>query len=206
MVAGVILAAGRSTRMGRSKALLTCGDGRTFARALAETLCAAGVDAPFVVGRLDDEALRTEVEAIGSGVRLVLNADADRGGQLSSLLAGLREADRPGVRALMVVPVDAPLVTADTVAALIAVFTATGAPIVRARYDGRNGHPVIFSRAMFDELRSADPKAGAKAVLRAHSSAIINVDLEDPAVLGDIDTPEDYRRLLASREDLSEKR
>jgi CTP:molybdopterin cytidylyltransferase MocA len=55
---------------------------------------------------------------------------------------------------------------------------------------------VIFSRAVFDELRRADPAAGAKAVLRAHEAAIVNVDVEDPGVLGDVDTPESYRALF----------
>jgi molybdenum cofactor cytidylyltransferase len=182
--------------MGRSKALLTCPDGRTFVRALIDALRAGGVDVVLVVGRADDDALRAEVETIGAGTILVVNEDADRGGQLSSLVAGLRQADRPGVRAVMMVPVDAPLVSSDTVATLLAVFSATGAPIVRARYQGRNGHPVIFSRALFDEVRAADPQMGAKSVLRAHSTAIINVDVEDPAVVTDVDTPEDYRELL----------
>lgn len=96
----------------------------------------------------------------------------------------------------MVVPVDAPLVAPETVSKLIGVFAATGAVIVRARYQGRNGHPVIFSRAVFDQLRHADPSLGAKAVLRAHEDAIVNVDVDDPGVTGDIDTPEDYEKLV----------
>ena len=184
--------------MGRSKALLTCPDGRTFAGALIESLRAGGVDVILVVARADDDALRDEVERIGAGATLVVNEDADRGGQLSSLVAGLRQADQSGVRAVIVVPVDAPLVSSTTVANLIAIFSATGASIVRARYRGRNGHPVIFSRAMFDELRAADPQMGAKAVLRAHATAIVNVDLDDPGVVADVDTPEDYRRLLGA--------
>jgi molybdenum cofactor cytidylyltransferase len=196
MVAGLILAAGRSARMGQSKALLICPDGRTFVRALIDALREGGIETPLIVGHADDDGLRLEVEAIGHGARLVINDDADRGGQLSSLLAGLRHADRPGIRALLVVPVDAPLVTSDTVATLIAVFSATGAPVVRARFQGRNGHPVVFSRAVFDHLRAADPQVGAKAVLRAHAGAIVDVDVADPAVVGDVDTPEDYRRLL----------
>lgn len=198
VVAGVILAAGRSTRMGRSKALLIAPDGRTFVARLAETLSEGGVDAPLVVGRHDDDPLRSEVETIGCGVRFVVNADADEGGQLSSLLAGLRKADRPGVRGLMVVPVDAPMVTADTVARLIAVFNSTGAAIVRARHHGWNGHPVVFSRETFDELRHADPDVGAKAVVRAYQGALVNVDVEDAGVIGDVDTPEDYRELFGS--------
>jgi molybdenum cofactor cytidylyltransferase len=198
MVAGIILAAGRSTRMGQPKALLIAPDGRTFVSRLAETLYEGGVDAPLVVGRPDDDPLRLEVETIGCGVRFVVNVDADQGGQLSSLLAGLHKADRPGVRAVMVVPVDAPLVTADTVATMIAAFTSTGASIVRARHQGWNGHPVIFSREVFDDLRHADPEAGAKAVVRAHHGATVYVDVNDEGVIGDVDTPEDYRKMFGS--------
>src|SRR5438874_729555 len=92
--------------------------------------------------------------------------------------------------------VDAPMVTADTIAILIAVFSSTLAPIVRPRYEGRHGHPVIFSRAVFDDLRRADPSMGAKAVLRAHENAIVNVDVDDPGIVADVDTPEDYQKLF----------
>jgi molybdenum cofactor cytidylyltransferase len=195
MIAGVILAAGRSTRMGRPKALLIAPGGLTFVARLVDTLFAGGVDAPFVVGRSDDEALRTEVESLDSRARWIENPDADVGGQLSSLLTGLRKADRPGIRALMVVPVDAPMITVATVARLIEVVNVTGAPIVRPRYQGRNGHPVVFSRAVFDALRRADPAVGAKAVLRDYQRAIVNVDVDDAGVAGDVDTPEDYEGL-----------
>lgn len=196
MITGIILAAGRSTRMGRSKALLMTPGGQTFVSRLVETLTRGGIDAPFVVGRPDDQQLRATVEALNSGARWIENLEADTGGQLSSVLAGLRKADRPGVRALMVVPVDAPMIAVETVTKLAEVFGSTGAPIVRARYRGHNGHPVVFSRAVFDELRRADPSIGAKAVVRAHESTIINVEVDDPGVIGDIDTPEDYERLL----------
>ncbi len=194
MVAGIVLAAGRSTRMGRSKALLIAPGGKTFVARLIHALSSGGVEAPLVVGRSDDADLQREVDA--AGARFVVNADADAGGQLSSLLAGLHKADRPGVRAVMVTPVDAPMITPDTVSKLIAVSTQTSPSIVRPRYRGRHGHPVIFSRELFDELRHANPAVGAKAVLRAHESAIINVDVDDPGVIADIDTPEDYAKLV----------
>lgn len=194
MVAGIILAAGRSTRMGTAKALLRAPDGVTFVARLIRTLVRGGIDAPLIVGRSDDDKLQAEVES--AGARLVINRDADEGGQLSSLLAGLDKADRPGVSGVMVIPVDAPMVMPDTVARLIAVFSDTSGAIIRARYQGRNGHPVIFSRSLFDELRHASRDAGAKAVLRAHQDAVINVDVDDPGVVGDIDTPEDYRNLV----------
>ena len=182
--------------MGRSKALLIAPTGRTFVAQLVETMCLGGVETPFVVGRVDDDALRAEVESCGGGARWVVNPDADTGGQLSSLLAGLRKADRPGIRAVMMAPVDAPMVSAETVARLVSVFSSTGAPIVRPRYQGKNGHPVVFSRAVFDELRHADPAVGAKGVLRAHRDTIVEVDVADPGVAADIDTPEDYAKLV----------
>lgn len=208
MIGGVILAAGRSARMGQPKALLTCRDGRTFVRALAEALQAGGVHRLVVVGRQDDHPLRLEVNGIDA-VTFVVNDNADRGGQLSSLIAGLDALDGPGVsagmRGLMAAPVDAPLISAGSVAALIAAFSATGAPIVRARYRQRHGHPVVFARELFDELRRANPEVGAKAVLRAHAAAILNVDVDDPAVVADVDTPEDYRALLGAADEGSSR-
>ena len=196
MVPGVILAAGRSSRMGRAKALLeSAPGGESFVRRLARALCEGGVQHALIVGRPEDRALREAVAAMPWPARFVENPGADAG-QLSSVLAGLDAADGPGTSGLLVTPVDAPLVTSATVATLLAVFSATGAPIVRAAYRGRHGHPVVFSRAVFDSLRRADPAVGAKAVLRAHALAIVNVDVDDAGVVADVDTPEDYRALF----------
>ena len=126
--------------------------------------------------------------------RFVANPDAAEG-QLTSVLAALGVADRPGVRGLLVCPVDMPLVRPSTVARLLSSFASTGAPIVRAVHRGAHGHPVLFSRSVFDELRRADRTLGAKVVVRAHQTDLLNVEVEDPAVLGDVDTPEDYERL-----------
>ena len=127
--------------------------------------------------------------------RFVENPGANTG-QLSSILAGLEAADVHRTSGLLVTPVDAPLVTPATVAALLAMFSSTGASIVRAVYRGRHGHPVVFSRDVFESLRRADPDVGAKAVLRAHPDSIVNVDVDDAGVVGDVDTPEDYRALF----------
>jgi molybdenum cofactor cytidylyltransferase len=194
VIAGIILAAGRSSRMGASKPLLAVSATDTFVSHLLGTLRHGGIATPLVVGRADDEQLRREVEQ--HAAEFVVNPHADAGGQLSSLLAGLAAADRAHVRGLLVAPVDVPLFTASTVETLLAVFDATLAPVVRPCHAGRHGHPVIFSRAVFGELRRADPAVGAKAVLRAHEPAIVNVAVDDPGVLGDVDTPESYRALF----------
>jgi CTP:molybdopterin cytidylyltransferase MocA len=198
MVPGIILAAGQSSRMGRPKALLPASpQGPTFVARLARTLLEGGTADVLVVGRGGDDALRREVDALGPGIRFVANLDADRG-QLSSVIAGLNAADRPGVTAILVAPVDAPYVAPSTVAALLAHYSTSRAPVIRATYRGRHGHPVVFGRSLFDELRRADPSQGAKAVVRAHAAAIVDLDSDDAAVVHDIDAPDDrdYARML----------
>jgi CTP:molybdopterin cytidylyltransferase MocA len=194
MVPAVILAAGRSERMGRPKALLPCGEGETFTSRLAGSLRRGGAGDVLVVGRPEDPALREEVARCNA--RFVENPDADRG-QLSSLLAGLEVADRPGVVGVLVMPVDIPLVRPDTVRRVIAAFLGGRAPIARATHRGAHGHPVIFGRSLFQELRHADLAVGAKAVLRAHASRIADVEVDDAGILRDVDTPDDYRTIIS---------
>jgi molybdenum cofactor cytidylyltransferase len=185
--------------MGRPKALLTLGaTGSTFVARLTSTLTAAGVAEVLVVARPEDAALAAEVERLAAGgaaVRLVLNDNADRG-QLSSIVCGLNAADRPGVRGVMVMPVDAPLVRRETIEAALAMFRSREPVIVRATYKGRHGHPVIFSRALFTPLRHANPDVGARAVVREHENDRVDMDTDDPGVVHDVDEPADYDNLL----------
>jgi molybdenum cofactor cytidylyltransferase len=189
VIPAIVLAAGASSRMGRPKALLRSG-GRTFVARILDTLHEAGVTHSVVVVRPDADAVEREVAAAGG--RVVVNPDPGRG-QLSSLVAGLDAVDEPRIIAALVTLVDVPLVAASTVAALLARAPASAAPIVRATYRHRHGHPVIFRRDLFDALRRADPALGAKAVMRAH--AIEDVDVDDPGVVRDVDTPDDYHRM-----------
>jgi molybdenum cofactor cytidylyltransferase len=179
VIPAIILAAGLSSRMGRAKALLSTGPGGpTFVRYLSANLLAGGVADVLVVGRPGDDGLRAEVESAGPGVRFVVNAD------------------RPGVHAVMVTPVDTPLIQPDTVRALLTIFATRRPPIVRATYHGRHGHPVIFGREMFEALRHADLAIGAKAVLRAEAARLVDVEVDDPGVVHDIDEPGDYVRVF----------
>lgn len=197
MVPAIVLAAGRSSRMGTSKPLLRAQPGGfTFVRTLVDALLSGGAAEALVVGRPDDAPLIKEAAQLDR-VRFVPNAAAHLG-QLSSVVAGLNAADRPGVTAVLVAPVDAPFVKPDTIAALLAAWRSSRAPIVRATHHGQHGHPVLFARALFDELRSADPNVGAKAVVRKYAAGMVNLDVDDPAVLHDIDRPDDYARAIAS--------
>jgi molybdenum cofactor cytidylyltransferase len=185
--------------MGQPKALLRCGDRTdTFVSSILQTLRDGGAAGAFVVGRADDAELRTEIEPFGPFATFVVNPAPERG-QLSSLTAGLNAADRPGTTGVIVTPVDAPTIRAATITMLIATFHATRAPIVRAVHGSAHGHPVIFARSVFDALRRADPARGAKAVLLANADRIVNVEVDDPAVLADVDAPEDYERIFGRR-------
>lgn len=193
MVVTIILAAGRSSRMGRAKALLPHADGvTTFVAYVIQTCRSGGAGPVVVVGRADDAALRAEVVRLESA--FVTNPDPDRG-QLSSLIAGLDAAERDfAADAIMVLPVDVPRITTAGVRALLERAQTDSKPILRAAAAGRHGHPVIFKRAVFDELRSADPGLGARAVVRTDPARVSDVDVGEPAALADVDTPEDYQR------------
>ena len=180
--------------MGRPKALLPIGStGETFFDRVTRTLVEAGVSDIVVVVGADADAIRAGVRP-GSSVRIVANQDHEQG-QLTSLLAGLRAIDTGVASAVLMTLIDVPLVTAETVRKLIAAQR-EGAPIVRPVSRGRHGHPVIFGRALFDEFQRADPAYGAKPIVRAHASEIMEVPVDDEGAFTDIDTREDYERSI----------
>ena len=195
MIPGVVLAGGASSRMqGRPKALLPAGPGReTFLERIVSTLRAGGVDDVVVVTGHHHDAIAARTARVRPMVRVVRNPRPEQG-QLSSLLAALGVVDHPGVRAMLVTLVDLPLVSAATVRAVLDAYRRTGAPLVRPGRGGRHGHPVVFDRGLFPELRQADPAHGAKPVVRAHEAEGCVVAVDDPGAFTDVDTPEDYRR------------
>lgn len=194
MIPAIVLAAGRSSRMGRPKALLPLENGDTFLSRIVRTLQAAGVEDVVVVLGHDAEVIAESMAATDLRVRVAFNREYDRG-QLSSLLAGLNVVDRPGVQAVLVTLVDVPLVSEATVRAVIERYRETRVPIVRPRSGERHGHPLLIDRSVFDELRRADDAAGAKPVVRAHASDNGDVAVRDEGAFVDIDTTADYRRI-----------
>ena len=195
MIPGIVLAGGRSSRMGRPKALLPIGgNGETFFDRVTRTLLDAGLDHVVVVVGADAEAIRAAV-APRAGVRIVDNPDHERG-QLTSLVAGLDAIEGGHVEAALMTLIDVPLVSSATVRTLLSERRSRPAPIIRPVSNGRHGHPVIFDRALFVELRAADPRQGAKPVVRSHAAAIVDVPVDDEGAFTDIDTLEDYERVF----------
>jgi molybdenum cofactor cytidylyltransferase len=198
VIPAIVLAAGKSTRMGRPKANLPLEGGETFLSRIVRTFSDAAVEDVVVVLGHDADAIARVFAGTGMAARFVTNPDYETG-QLSSLLKGLDAVDRPGVTAALVTLVDVPLVSARTVSAVIAHHLQTRAPIVRPIHGRQHGHPVLIDRSLFDEIRRADPASGAKLVVRAHASARGDVEVEDAGAFLDFDTAEEYERLIGRR-------
>jgi molybdenum cofactor cytidylyltransferase len=191
VIAGLILAAGESSRMGQDKALLTY-QGRTFLETIVATLREAGVERVAVVLGHHAEQIQQAVKL--EGVETVINHDYIRG-QTSSLQAGLLALRGRELEAIVLCLVDHPLVSVDTVRALDATFRQTGAHVVIPTCQNQRGHPVLIAHALFSELLSLDPGEGANTVIRKYRDATQLVEVNDSGILLDVDDPETYHRL-----------
>jgi molybdenum cofactor cytidylyltransferase len=191
MIAGLILAAGESSRMRRDKALLTYR-GHTFLETLILSLRGAGVrDITVVLGHHAEEIERVVDLA---GVRVVLNLDYQHG-QTSSLQAGLAAVRSLAPDAVILCLVDHPAVSAEIVGKLISSFEKDRPPAVIPTYRGERGHPVVISRTLFAEILALPPDGAANSVIRKYRDATQFVEVEDRGILLDVDDPETYERL-----------
>jgi len=185
----VIPAAGRSHRMGTPKALLDAG-GMSFLARILSSLREGGAGPLFVVVRdMADPAAR---EAREHGGEPILNPDPSTG-PVSSLQAGIRSLPDEAA-AVLFAPVDHPLFSPETVRALIRGFVETQAPLVVPAFEGWRGHPVLFGRVLFPELLEEDLPEGARTVVRRYLGDRLQLPVDDPGILADLDTPEEYRR------------
>ena len=188
MINAIVLAAGESTRMGKPKPLLPFED-RTFLEQIITVLQDAHTNQITVVLGARAEAIAQAVDL--SEVNVVVNRDY-RKGQLSSLIAGLDNAPAE-TEAILLCLVDSPFIKADTVDQVVTTFRETNAPIVIPTFEGRRGHPSLFGRSVFEQVRKAPPEEGARHVVYANEDKIVEVEIPEKAVVVGINTPEDYR-------------
>lgn len=177
--------------MGTPKALLDF-HGETFVGRLIRVLSASCSSVTVVLG-YNEEAIRPHVPSIA---RIVINPDPARG-QLSSLQSGLA-ALPDDVEGFAFIPVDCPAVAEETVARLTHTF-ASRQPTTKffiPRMTNKRGHPVLAVRAIADEFLALAPTDEARIVVHRHVPHTEYLDVDDPGIFTDIDTPEAYRQLL----------
>ncbi len=186
----IILAAGASSRMGRPKPLLDL-DGDTFLDRLIDRF--SGICSPItVVLGYEANRIRANVRNAGGAV-FVVNPAPERG-MLSSLQCGLASLPRDA-DAVLFTPADLPSIQRSTIAAVAA--SDNTAEVTIPRCGGRNGHPVRISRGIVAELLALPDDAQARDVLHRQRGETRFLDVDDPGILHDVDTPADYEALIA---------
>jgi len=189
-IAGLILAAGESRRMGSPKALLEYR-GATFLDTLIGLLAERCSPVIVALGAGAEEIrARTSRPA-----RFVVNPDWARG-QITSMQCGLR-AVPPEADGVLFTLVDHPAVSMNTIDALLA--PGQGATLLRVpRFEGRRGHPIWFARELIDEFLALPETGAARDVVRLHAGRTAFLDLDDPGIVTDIDDPAAYRTLAGA--------
>lgn len=183
-IVGILLAAGRGTRFGGPKLLAPLPDGTPLGVAAARSLCAAVPEVVAVVHPADRELAR---QLVATGARLVECAEAEAGMGVS-LAAGVNataEAD-----GWVIALADMPYISVDSIGALVRAL-ADGAALVAPRYHGQRGHPVGFSSEFGPVLRALQGDRGARNLLARHADRLQCLEVDDPGILRDVDTPAD---------------
>lgn len=189
-VAGVVLAAGTSSRFGTANKLLAAADDsdEPIVRRATLTLTATRLDPVVVV--LGHEADRVATAVDGLDVELVRN-EAYADGQATSVRAGVQAVrDRSDVDAVLIALGDMPFVARETIEALLTAYEADVGAALAAAHDGDRGNPVLFDRRYFDALCDVEGDVGGRRLLfEGDRSACVAVD--DPGVRRDVDEPDD---------------
>jgi molybdenum cofactor cytidylyltransferase len=187
VITAIILAAGQSRRMGQSKMLLAWGKTTVLEKVIA-TFKAAEVDDMIVITGGD----RERVEAlVGNLARAVFNPSYAEGEMLSSVQAGLAGL-KPETEAVLIGLGDQPQVRKRSVQAVVDAYRKSGAALIVPSFRMRRGHPWVVARPYWDEILGMRPPASLRDFLNRHADEIQYVELNNPSILQDLDTPEDY--------------
>lgn len=190
MLSGIILAAGESSRMGgKIKQLLSAGDGN-FIETVIKKMADAGIGEIIVVLGANAEAIKQATDF--KTAKIVINENW-REGQLSSLRVGIKNlsADSEG---FLLNPCDSPFVKTETYKKIIEKWKSTKDKIHIPVFEGRRGHPAIFPSKFYEALSNGVLTEGAKSVIKDNPESVNLTEVDDPGVIVDIDTFEEYER------------
>ncbi len=188
-IGGIVLAAGRSSRMGEPKQLLALGGKILLQRTLENVRASQAQDIVLVLG-FAAEAITSQLST--EGVKVVINPDHQQG-MGTSLRTGVAALD-PQTRAALVVLADQPFVSPATLDQIINQYRESEGQIVIPMYRGFRGNPVLLDRSVFPEVMSLSGDIGCRAIFGDHLDGIVKVAVDDIGILLDIDTPEDLAR------------
>ncbi len=190
-IVAIILAAGRSTRMGAPKQTLPWGNRFVLAETLVQLLASEIDEAILITGHLP-----AQIAAIGAqfGIASRFNPDYQTSEMLSSLQVGLR-ALPPDTAAILVVLGDQPMIPATVYNALIATFKAGEGDIIAPTFAGKRGNPVLFGANYFQALLDLPANAAPRHLLAQHPDAVTLLPVSTEAILFDLDTPTQYMQL-----------
>ncbi len=193
MISGILLAAGESRRMqGAFKPLLKWGKRTVIGECIHQMRNSQLAEIIVVLGHREMEVRQS---LVAFGVQYAINEDYQKG-MLSSIKTGLAMLS-PNEDAALIALVDQPMVASKTIDALIEAFDKGDRGIVLPTYQGKHGHPIIVSSKYFDDIMQLDENTdeGLRAFVNAHRNDCLEVPVDTPAVIEDIDHPEDYERL-----------
>ena len=193
-ITAIILAAGKSTRMGSPKMLLPWGD-QTILERVVSVFAMAGIDDILVVTGGARESVEALILECGKKfpVRSVYNEGYMAGDMLSSIQCGLRHITEESVGAALIGLGDQPQVQERSVRLLCEAYLQTQSPLVVPSFQMRRGHPWIVARALWEEVLAMQSTQTPRDFLNAHSNEIEYVEMDTPGILADLDTPEEYR-------------
>lgn len=195
-VSAVVLAAGRSSRMGHAKQLLRVGGYGMLERTLGN-IRASAVDEVVLVLGFSAASIRRELPAaLLDGIRVVVNEKFESG-MASSLQTGLA-AVSAAMDAALIVLADQPFVRPETMNRLMERYRESDAAIVVLFYRGSRGNPVLLDRSVFAEAMALEGDVGCRAIFAKHTDGMLQVDVDDAGILVDIDSLDDYERLCGA--------
>jgi len=188
----IILAAGESRRLGNPKQLLSFG-GNTLLTRVANTACESGLNPVIAVLGANDDKISATLNIPGL---MVVKNDDWKEGMASSIRIGLSSILElfPQVDGVILLVCDQPYLNRDLIKALIEAQRDSGLPAAAASYGGKLGTPALFHKSLFPELMSLSGDTGARKILDKMREDVVTIDFEMGIV--DIDTQEDYERLL----------